>query len=74
MKMVSGINPIPTRAIELPMRKYPPIGFDNIFSSPKEKINERIPPMIIPELKKIEEIPSTPRSLSACWVQLNHGD
>jgi hypothetical protein len=71
---VSGNIPIPIRASELKLSIYPPVLFFNIFIKPSENTRARIPPSIIPELKNIAETPSTPRSLKACFVNLNHGE
>ena len=72
--IVSGKIPIPIRAIELRLRRYAPVLFFNVLISPSENINARIPPIIMPELKNMAEIPWIPRSLIACSVQLNHGE
>lgn len=72
--IVSGKIPIPIRAIELRFRRYAPVLFLNVLINPSENTNASIPPIIMPELKNIADIPLIPRSLIACSVQLNHGE
>ena len=48
--------------------------FESVFINPSENIRTRIPPIIMPELKNSADMPSTPRSLNACFVHLNHGE
>ena len=72
--MVSGKSPIPIIARELIQRRYTPILLTKILLNPNEKKNARIPQMTIPELKKNEETPEIPKSLNACFVQLNQGE
>jgi len=55
--IVSGKTPIPMRAIELKLRRYAPVLFCKVFINPNENTNAKIPPIIMPELKNMAEIP-----------------
>lgn len=73
VKTVSGNTPIPISAKELKHRRYAPVLFDSVLISPSENTKARTPPSIMLELKSAAVVLSTPRSLKACCVHLNHG-
>lgn len=61
-------------ARELAHKMYAPVLFDKNRIKPSENMNVRMPPSIIPLLKKEAEIPSMPKSLKACFVHSNQGE
>jgi hypothetical protein len=55
----------------LPMRLR--IRFGKISLTPIPKMAVSIPQMMSPELNRIADVPLTPKSLKAFFIQLNHG-